>query len=194
MIALRSADERLTWYRQVALIATLTGLIALGAASDGRADVTRTAKKNLDGDARREAVQLLTGTRLNPYGGTAPLPMAHIRVLDRRNGHLLKRRISPQRVERARFRIRDLNRDDRPEIWFNGLQGMGFFSFGLYAWTGANQRILWRWDNARSWSGAGVLERELSSRMSTIHTAARRLSWSKVSCGQGKHAAAQVAY
>jgi hypothetical protein len=105
---------------------------------------------NLDGDARREAVQLLTGTRPNPYGGTAPLPTAHIRVLDRRNGHLLKRRISPRKIERARFRIRDLNRDDRPEIWFNGLRGMGFFSFGLYTWTGANRRILWRWDNARS--------------------------------------------
>jgi hypothetical protein len=71
-------------------------------------------------------------------------------VVDRRESKLIKRRISPRGIDRARFRIRDLNRDDRPEIWFNGLSGMGFFSFGLYAWTGVERRVLWRWDNERS--------------------------------------------
>jgi hypothetical protein len=78
------------------------------------------------------------------------LPVAYLRVVDRHGGRLIKRRLSPRGIERARFQVRDLNRDGRPEVWFTGFSGNGFFSFGLYAWTGASRRILWRWDNDRS--------------------------------------------
>ena len=105
---------------------------------------------NLDGDPRKEGVKRVATTQPNPYGGTAPLPLAYVQVVDRRRGRLIKRRLSPPRIEHARSQIRDLNRDGRPEVWFNGLKGLGFFSVGVYEWTGASRRILWRWDNNRS--------------------------------------------
>jgi hypothetical protein len=123
------------------------------------AAIKRTDRANLDGDARREGVQLITTTRPNPFGGTAPIPVAYVRVVDRRRGQLIKRRVSPRGIEHARFRIRDLNRDGRLEVWFSGFAGNGFFSFGLYEWSGTAREILWRWDNGRSVVGrrsAGV--------------------------------------
>jgi hypothetical protein len=114
------------------------------------AAVKRTVRANLDGDAHREGVQLITTTRPNPFGGTAPIPVAYVRVVDRRRGQLIKRRVSPRGIEDARFRIRDLNRDGRLEVWFSGFAGNGFFSFGLYEWSGTAREILWRWDNGRS--------------------------------------------
>ena len=131
-----------------ALVIVLAALALPASASD--AAIKRTVHANLDGDARREGVQLIRSTRPNPFGGTAPLPVAYVRVVDRRAGRLIKRRLSPPGIERARFRLRDLNRDSRPEVWFTGFAGNGFFSFGLYEWTGIGRRILWRWDNSRS--------------------------------------------
>lgn len=133
---------------KTALVIVLA-LLALPA-SASEAAVKRTVRANLDGDARKEGIQKITTTRPNPFGGTAPLPVAYVRVVDPRRGRLIKRRLSPRGIERASFQIRDLNRDGRPEVWFTGFAGNGFFSFGLYAWTGAARRILWRWDNNRS--------------------------------------------
>jgi hypothetical protein len=128
----------------------LAAVAVVGAFGDAQASIQRAVRVSLDGDARREAVQLITSTRPNPFGGSQPLPVAYVRVVDRRDGSTITRRISPRGIDRARFRIRDLNRDGRPEVWFNGLSGNGFFSFGLYEWTGSDRRILWRWDNERS--------------------------------------------
>jgi hypothetical protein len=131
------------------LIALLPFVLAL-MSGDAAAVVKRTVSANLDGDSRRERVQLIATTRPNPFGGTAPLPVAYVRAVDRRRGRLIKRRISPRRVERARFRVRDVNRDGRREVWFDGVQGMGFFHFGLYGWTGAGRQVLWYWNSAHS--------------------------------------------
>jgi hypothetical protein len=133
---------------KLALVIVLA-VLALPASASGMA-VKRTVRANLDADARREGVQLITTTRPNPFGGTAPLSVAYVRVVDRRGGTLVKRRITSRRVEWARFRIRDVNRDGRGEVWFTGVQGMGFFHLGLYAWSGAGRRVLWYWNNARS--------------------------------------------
>lgn len=126
-------------------------------ASTSEAAVKRTVRANLDGDGRREAVQLITTTRPNPFGGTVPLHVAYVRVVDRRAGRLVKRRLSPWRLERARFRVRDLNRDGRPEVWFVGFAGNGFFSFAYTpgpalaaAFSGAGTTT------AREWAGAAL--------------------------------------
>jgi hypothetical protein len=131
----------------VLLLVTASAIAPAPAA--GEAAVKRTVRANLDGDARKEGVQKVTTTRPNPFGGTAPLPVEYVRVVDRRRGRLIKRRVSPRGVERARFRVRD----GPPEVWFNGVQGMGFFHTGLYAWTGAGRRVLWYWNSARSVAG-----------------------------------------
>jgi hypothetical protein len=64
------------------------------AAAAARRTVARTARVarrvsvNLDGDRRRERVELVARTRPNPYGGTAPIPVRYVRVMDwpRRRG------------------------------------------------------------------------------------------------------------
>jgi hypothetical protein len=136
---------------KLALVIVSALLVLPVTASD--AAVKRTFRANLDGDARREGVHLIETTRPNPFGGTAPLPVAYVRVVDRRRGQLINRRITPRRVERARFRVRDVNRDRRREVWFDGGQGMGFFHFGLYGWTGAARQVLWYWNSGRSMVG-----------------------------------------
>jgi hypothetical protein len=143
-------SRRLARTARPALLIPLSLFVLALMPGDAAAVVKRTVRANLDGDARRERVQLIAATRANPFGGTAPLPVAYVRVVDRDRGRLIKRRITPRRVERARFRIRDVNRDGRREAWFNGVQGMGFFHFGLYGWTGAGRRVLWYWNSARS--------------------------------------------
>lgn len=148
----------------------ILAVLALSATAS-EAAVKRSVRVNLDDDARQERVQLITTTRPNPFGGTAPLPVAYVRVVDRRRGRLVMNRITSRRVERARFKVRDVNRDRRGEVWFNGVQGMGFFHFGLYGWSGAGRRVLWYWNSARSVVGrrsagarAGLQERDPSYR------------------------------
>jgi hypothetical protein len=92
--------------------------------------VKRAVRVNLDGDIPREGVQLITTTRPNPFGGTAPLPVAYVRVVDRRHGQVIKHRVSPRAIEHACFRVRDLNRDGRLEVWFSGIAGNGFSASG----------------------------------------------------------------
>jgi hypothetical protein len=129
---------------------TVLAVLALVSTTSSEAAVKRTVHANLDGDAHREGVQLITTTRPNPFGGTAPLPVAYLQVVDRRRGRFVRRRLTPRRVERANVGVRDVNRDGRGEVWFTGVQGMGFFHFGLYAWSGAGRRVLWYWNSARS--------------------------------------------
>jgi hypothetical protein len=135
---------------KLALVIALSPLGLALMPREAAAVVKRTVRANVDDDIRKEGVQLIATTQPNPFGGTVPIPVAYVRVVDRRRGRLIRRRISPRGIDHARFRVRDFNRDSRREVWFTGISGNGFFSFGLYEWTGAARRILWCWDNNRS--------------------------------------------
>ena len=132
--------------------------------------VAKRIRANLDRDGRVEQVEIVAGSRRNPYGGTVRIPIRYVRVVDRVQGRLLKRRISAM-VEFARVKVRDFNRDGRLDIWFAGVSGNGGTAphwFGLFDWTGRRRRVLWRWSWRRSvvgsrWAGASVHRPEYAS-------------------------------
>jgi len=55
--------------------------------------VAKRIRANLDRDGGVEQVEIVAGSRRNPYGGTVRIPIRYVRVVDRVQGRLLKRRI-----------------------------------------------------------------------------------------------------
>jgi hypothetical protein len=144
-------------------------LLALALVPAAEAKIARSVGVNLDRDRRVERVQLVATTRPNHLGGTQPIPVRYVQVVDRVGGRLIRRRVSP-RVEFATVKLRDFNLDGRPDIFFSGVSGNGGAApqwFGLYDWTGRARRVLWSWSWRRSavgrrWAGASVRRAERS--------------------------------
>jgi hypothetical protein len=132
--------------------------------------VVRTVPANLDGDGHIERVQLMKGTRPNPYGGTMPLAVRFVRVLDRVKGQRVTERVSPrlEHIPRHRgFAVRDLAGDGRREVFYRGFNGgagaVPVYS-GVRRWTGRRPLTLWAyrahgligWHNGRRYYYAGA--------------------------------------
>ncbi|MBD0282192.1 MAG: glycoside hydrolase family 16 protein [Thermoleophilaceae bacterium] len=147
--------KRLVLAATVVAVTTVAGVAVFALpVRASEAAIKRTVHANLDGDARREGVQLIGTTRPNPVGGGAPLPGMYVRVVDRHLGRVVKRRLTPTRVTSARFGVPDVDRDGRRELWFNGVQGPDLFHIGLYGWNGVGRRVLWDWSSAHSLVGS----------------------------------------
>jgi hypothetical protein len=145
-------------------------LLVVGGAASVSARVARVIRSDLDLDGRAEQVEVIAGSRANPFGGTVRIPVQYVRVVDRIGGKLVKRRLSP-RVERASAKVRDFNADGRPDVWFDGSSGNGGAApqwFGLYDWGGRHRHVLWSYSWNRSavgnrWAGASVHREQRSA-------------------------------
>lgn len=152
------------------LVALSLSVILLAVASVASARVVRPIRANLDGDGRVERVEVVAGSRANPYGGTVRIPVQYVRVVDRIRGKLIKRRLSPK-VERAVAKVRDFNVDGKRDVWFAGSSGNGGAAphwFGLYDWVGGHRRVLWSYSSRGSpvgnrWAGASVHREQYST-------------------------------
>jgi len=96
-----------------------------GTAVASAAQVVRTVRANLN-HGHREKVQLLTGSKANPYGGTTRIPVRWVRVVDRTGGETVITRVSP-RIEhlpwRRGLKVPDVGGDGRREIFYVGWRG-----------------------------------------------------------------------
>jgi hypothetical protein len=131
--------------------------------------VVQSVSANLDGDAHVERVQVLDSVRPNPYGGTAPLHVEFVRVLDVSDGRPFEQRISPT-ADYFRVSVVPTGVEDstglsyRRVIWYSGSTGNGGAApvfFGLVGWTGGGAKVLWRYEPRLStlggrYDGAGA--------------------------------------
>jgi hypothetical protein len=156
----RAVQMRLTLTRSLlALSATVavTGGATAGSASPGG---TVTLRADLDGDGVPELIQVIENKGANPYGGTAPISVSYVRVIDGATRRV--QQVSPK-AEQMRVRlVRPYITDRRPDVWYQGSLGnAGSVYMGLVSWDNGRPHVLWRYSAVKpgarlknAWSGA----------------------------------------
>jgi hypothetical protein len=135
--------------RRGLLFTCVATCVLLPSATASAAHVVHSVRANLDHDAHLERVQVMAGSRANPYGGTDRIPVHWIRVVDRMDGQTVRRRVSPRVEHLPSYRglkVRDVGGDSRREIFYDGWNGnagaVPVFA-GVVAWSGEHRLVRW---------------------------------------------------